>query len=83
MTFSLKKSLFYFTISVSAVVFFVFLSGIYFDIPRTELEGKYAKPPSQFLDLSDKTRIHYRDEGSSALPALVLVARSQWVIIQL
>ena len=73
MTLSLKKLLFYFTISVSAIIFFVFISGIYFDIPRTELEGKYAKPPSQFLDLSDKTRIHYRDEGSSALPALVLL----------
>ena len=73
MTFSLKKLLFCFAISLSAIIFFVFLSGIYFDIPRTELEGKYAKPPSQFLDLSDKTRIHYRDEGSSTLPALVLL----------
>ena len=73
MTFSLKKVLFYFAISVSVIIFFVSLSGIYFDIPRSELERKYAKPPSQFLELLDKTRIHYRDEGSSALPALVLL----------
>ena len=48
-------------------------SGIYIDIPRDELEKKYAKPPSKFLNLPDGTRIHYRDEGSSNLPILLLL----------
>ena len=32
--------------------------GTYFDIPREELEAKYATGASQFLTLDDGTRIH-------------------------
>lgn len=43
------------------------------DIPRAELIGKYARPPSQFMTLADGTRIHFRDRGPKSAPALVLI----------
>ena len=47
--------------------------GTYFDIPREELEAKYATGASQFLTLDDGTRIHYRDEGNQQGQVIVLV----------
>ena len=47
--------------------------GTYFDIPREELEAKYAIGTSQFLTLDDGSRIHYRDEGSPQGQVIVLV----------
>ena len=49
------------------------LSGTYLDIPREELEAKYAKGSSQFLDLPNGARIHFRDEGKPESPAIVLL----------
>ncbi len=43
------------------------------DIPRTALEAKYAKPPSQFLLLPDGARAHVRDQGPKGARVLVLV----------
>ena len=43
------------------------------DIPRSALVAKYATPPSQFLTLSDGTRVHVRDRGPRTAPALVLI----------
>jgi pimeloyl-ACP methyl ester carboxylesterase len=43
------------------------------DIPRAQLEAKYAKPPSRFLMLPDGARAHVRDQGPKDAPALVLV----------
>lgn len=40
------------------------------DIDPAKLEAKYAKPPSQFIDV-DGVRIHYRDEGEG--PVVVLL----------
>lgn len=40
------------------------------DIDPAKLEAKYAKPPSQFIEV-DGVRIHYRDEGEG--PVVVLV----------
>ncbi len=47
--------------------------GTYFDIPREELEAKYATGASQFLTLDDGSRIHYRDEGNQQGQVIVLV----------
>jgi len=60
------------------IVLFAFLivliySGIYLDIPREELEAKYATGSSQFLNLMDGTRIHFRDEGKLENPVIVLL----------
>ena len=43
------------------------------DIPRTILEAKYAKLPSQFVRLADGARAHIRDRGPRDAPALVLI----------
>jgi pimeloyl-ACP methyl ester carboxylesterase len=43
------------------------------DIPRSALVAKYATPPSQFVTLSDGTRVHVRDRGPRTAPALVLI----------
>ena len=71
------KQLFILTISTILILLSLLIySGIYEHRPfsRDELEKKYAKPPSKFLNLPDGTRIHYRDEGSSnRIPILVLL----------
>jgi pimeloyl-ACP methyl ester carboxylesterase len=43
------------------------------DIPRAELEAKYATPPSQFITLADGTRVHIRDQGNATGPAMMLL----------
>ena len=43
------------------------------DIPRADLEAKYAKTPSQFIVLPDGARAHVRDQGPKTAPVLVLV----------
>ena len=43
------------------------------DIPRADLEAKYAKAPSQFIVLPDGARAHVRDQGPKTAPVLVLV----------
>ena len=57
---------------VTILVIFIF-SGIHLDIPREELEEKYATGSSHFLDLSDGTRIHFRDEGNAKNPTVILL----------
>ena len=57
---------------IVVIAIFIF-SGIHFDIPRGELEEKYAIGSSQFLDLSDGTRIHFRDEGNKKNPTIILL----------
>jgi pimeloyl-ACP methyl ester carboxylesterase len=44
-----------------------------FEVPLTELEAKYRKPNSKFLDI-DGVRVHYIDEGQG--PAVVLLHAS-------
>jgi pimeloyl-ACP methyl ester carboxylesterase len=43
------------------------------DIPYADLETRYASPASQYLDLPDGVRVHYRDQGLRSGPTLVLV----------
>ncbi len=43
------------------------------DIPRTTLEMKYAKPPSQFVMLPGGARGHVRDRGPRGAQALILI----------
>jgi pimeloyl-ACP methyl ester carboxylesterase len=43
------------------------------DIPRGDLEAKYATPPSQFVTLPDGARVHLRDQGSRDAPVLMLI----------
>jgi hypothetical protein len=43
------------------------------DIPYERLEAKYAAPSSKFVDLPGGVRLHYRDDGDPAKPAVILV----------
>ena len=69
----MKKTMKWIGIFIIAFLFVLVYSGIYLDIPREELEAKYATGPSQFLDLPDGARIHFRDEGRSESPVIVLL----------
>ena len=65
----IKYLVFFLLILLSIAIY----SGIYFDIPRDELEKKYATGSSNFLELIDGSKIHYRDEGNSEKPVIVLL----------
>ena len=69
----MKKTLKWIGIFIIAILVVLVYSGIYLDIPRKELEAKYATGSSQFLDLSDGARIHFRDEGKAESPVIVLL----------
>lgn len=43
------------------------------DTPYEKLEADYASPASQYMQLPDGVRVHYRDEGNRDGPAIVLV----------
>lgn len=43
------------------------------DIPKDVIDARYSSPASQFLDLADAGRIHYRDEGNRRNPAVFLL----------
>jgi pimeloyl-ACP methyl ester carboxylesterase len=57
-------------ILAATVAAFLVASLFYRDIPASELEAKWATPPSKFVVL-DGLRVHYRDEGQG--PAVVLL----------
>jgi len=58
---------------ITAILVVFIYRGTYFDIPREELESKYAIGASGFLIMDDGSRIHYRDEGNVQGPAIVLL----------
>ena len=69
----MKKILKWIGIFIIAILIILIYSGTYLDIPREELEAKYATGSSQFLDLPDGARIHFRDEGRPDNPTIVLL----------
>ena len=69
----MKKILKWIGIFIIAILIILIYSGTYLDIPREKLEAKYATGSSQFLDLPDGARIHFRDEGKPESPAIVLL----------
>tara|TARA_B100000029_G_scaffold79408_1_gene70852 strand:+ start:1661 stop:1936 length:276 start_codon:yes stop_codon:yes gene_type:complete len=69
----MKKVIKWAALSLLALLTCIIYIGTYFDIPREELESKYATGASQFLTLDDGSRIHYRDEGNQQGQVIVLV----------
>ena len=69
----MKKILKWIGILIITTLAVLVYSGIYLDIPREELESKYANDSSQFFELLDNTRIHFRDEGNFEKPVIVLL----------
>ena len=70
---NMKKVAKWIGLSVLAILVFLIYSGTYLDIPREELESRYAIGASQFLNLDDGSIIHYRDEGNDEGPVIVLL----------
>ena len=69
----MKKILKYLTLSFFILLVIALYSGTYLDIPRDKLEAKYASGASEFLNLKNGSRIHYRDEGDLYKPAIILL----------
>ena len=69
----MKKVLKWIGLLITAILVVFIYRGTYFDIPREELESKYAIGASGFLIMDDGSRIHYRDEGNVQGPAIVLL----------
>lgn len=69
----MKNFLKYLTLSFFILLVIAVYSGTYLDIPRDKLEAKYASGASEFLDLKNGSRIHYRDEGDLYKPAIILL----------
>ncbi len=68
----MRKFLVGLVILIAAIVAAVWFFSVP-DIPRGDLEAKYAKSPSQFVMLPDGARAHIRDQGPRDAPVLVLV----------
>lgn len=43
------------------------------DIPYATLEAKYANASSRYMEMPDGVRVHYRDQGASGGPVIVMV----------
>ena len=69
----MKNFLKYLTLSFFILLVIAVYSGTYLDIPRDKLEAKYASGASEFLNLKNGSRIHYRDEGDLYKPAIILL----------
>jgi len=68
----------YLITKIVCLVIFILLiisiyNSVYFDIPKNEIILKHAKGSSEFLELTDGSRIHYRDEGNIDGEVILLV----------
>ena len=59
--------------SILIILFISIYNSVYFDIPKNEIIAKHAKGASDFLELADGSKIHFRDEGNKDGKALLLV----------
>ena len=55
------------------ILFISIYNSVYFDIPKNEIISKHAKGASEFLELADGSKIHFRDEGNKDGKVLLLV----------
>ena len=60
-------------ISILIILFISIYNSVYFDISKNEIIAKHAKGASDFLELADGSKIHFRDEGNKDGKALLLV----------
>ena len=51
----------------------VVYNSVYFDIPREKVISKHKNEISEFLELSDGSLIHFRDEGNKSGEVILLV----------
>ena len=55
------------------ILFISIYNSVYFDIPKNEIISKHAKGASEFLELADGSKIHFREEGNKDGKVLLLV----------
>jgi pimeloyl-ACP methyl ester carboxylesterase len=60
-------------ILILIILFISIYNSVYFDIPKNEIISKHAKGASDFLELEDGSKIHFRDEGNKDGKVLLLV----------
>jgi pimeloyl-ACP methyl ester carboxylesterase len=59
--------------SILIILFISIYNSVYFDIPKNEIIAKHAKGVSDFLELADGSKIHFRDEGNKDDKVIILV----------
>jgi len=59
--------------SILIILLISIYNSVYFDIPKNEVISKHAKGASDFLELADGSKIHFRDEGNKDGKVLLLV----------
>jgi len=70
---NIKKILKFSSLSLLILLIIVIYNSIYLDIPKNEIISKYANESSKFLELSDGSLIHLRDEGNKKGKVILLI----------
>ena len=63
-------------ITIASIIMILLCAGIFLykgELPQEEVDAKYTSETSQFFTMENGARIHFRDEGNQAGPAVVLV----------
>lgn len=63
-------------ITIASSIMILLCAGIFLykgELPQEEVDAKYTSETSQFFTMENGARIHFRDEGNQADPAVVLV----------
>lgn len=56
-------------IALTAIAAFLYKG----EIPKDVVDAKYSSPASQFFEMENGARVHYRDEGNQEGPVIVLI----------
>ena len=68
------RKLFKYTVVILLLLLaIVVYNSVYFDIPREKVISKHKNEISEFLELSDGSLIHFRDEGNKSGEVILLV----------
>ena len=70
---NIKKILKFSSLSLLILLIIVIYNSIYLDIPKNEIISKHANEFSKFLELSDGSLIHLRDEGNKKGKVILLI----------
>ena len=70
---NIKKILKFSSLSLLILLIIVIYNSIYLDIPKSKIISKHANESSKFLELSDGSLIHLRDEGNKKGKIILLI----------
>ena len=69
----LSKLVKYSSLTLLFVIVISIYNSVYLDVPRDKVISKYANEASEFVELSDGSLIHYRDEGNKSGEVIFLI----------